>query len=356
MSARDGDHDDDAQLKQLRSVWVSMRDEEPSDRGMAALMAAARTKAAELEQAAQPSWWQRIAATLRRPPVLALATVTVLLGGALIVTQRKDAMKSNAVVETELATPPARTDSLAFGGEDHSAKGPAGAGSAATVASSVAAADPTEAPTAAPAISAPVVGDQLHRGEKDSMNRGEAKLTKSKPTANKMPTATKPAPDSVRDDFSAPPPPALTDSTAPKVPSTGATRPGGGSAPLAIARDSDQPSVEESAGLEAGASVDKPAAKPEPKKPIGRTPPPSIEGEDRQVTTDVKKAQAQQATLDQLVKQCETAAAKGDCPAVRALAQKIFSSSPAAYKTRVANKPAIVRCLPQAADNASSAE
>jgi len=337
MSAENDDHDDDAALKQLRSVWVSMRDEEPSDRGMAALMAAARTKAAELEQAAQPSWWQRLAASLRRPPVLALATVTVLLGGALVLTQRKDAMKTSATVETDTASTRGYGD-----GEEMAANGPS-AGSAAPAPDPAAAPlPPTEVPPPEPVVT-------------DKVVRDVTKPTKARP-ANTAPSVTKAEPlDDVRerDDFATPPgTPASGTSAgiAGKPPSTQPPTGGGGPATLSIAQDSDQAP---SAAPEPTRTNEVTSA---PKKPIGRTPAPSIEGEDRQVTTDSKKARAQQATLDQLVKQCETAAAKGDCPAVRALAQRIFSTSPSVYKSRVASKPAIARCLPTAADDASAAE
>ncbi len=74
--------DDDAKLKSMRAVWLQMRDEDPPDSGLAELLAAARTKA---ETLSQPSWWQRVVALLRRPPVFALATVMILLGGALLI-------------------------------------------------------------------------------------------------------------------------------------------------------------------------------------------------------------------------------------------------------------------------------
>ena len=87
------EHDeDDPQLKSLRAVWLSMPDEEPPDRGLAELMAAARVKA---DQLATPSWWERVVAVLRRPAVLALATVMVLLGGAVILGRRGDKMEAN---------------------------------------------------------------------------------------------------------------------------------------------------------------------------------------------------------------------------------------------------------------------
>lgn len=85
MTDRD-DREDDPQLQSLRAVWRSMPDEEPPQRGLAELMAAARVKA---EQMAKPSLWQRIIAVLRRPPVMALATVMVILGGVLLIGPRK---------------------------------------------------------------------------------------------------------------------------------------------------------------------------------------------------------------------------------------------------------------------------
>lgn len=62
--------------------WLSLPDEDPPERGLAELMAAARAKA---EIMASPPWWKRLGELLRRPPVLALATVVVLIGGVIIV-------------------------------------------------------------------------------------------------------------------------------------------------------------------------------------------------------------------------------------------------------------------------------
>lgn len=97
MSASDDDlGGEEDQLKQLRSVWVAMReaDEDPPDRGLDALMAAARSKAADMAPPPRESFWTKVLATFRRPPVLALASVTVLLGGALFVAQRRDRMQA----------------------------------------------------------------------------------------------------------------------------------------------------------------------------------------------------------------------------------------------------------------------
>lgn len=62
--------------------WLSLPDEDPPERGLAELMAAARAKA---EIMANPPWWKRAVELLRKPPVLALATVVVLIGGVIIV-------------------------------------------------------------------------------------------------------------------------------------------------------------------------------------------------------------------------------------------------------------------------------
>ncbi|HEY4181053.1 MAG TPA: hypothetical protein VGM90_29620 [Kofleriaceae bacterium] len=93
------DHDDDdLALGDLRSVFKSMRDsdEEPPQTGMAALMAAARAKADEMKP--QPSLWERFLAAVRRPPVLAFATVVVLVGGGTVLMRHRADMKETANV------------------------------------------------------------------------------------------------------------------------------------------------------------------------------------------------------------------------------------------------------------------
>ena len=53
----DDEHDhggEDESLRGMRSVWLSMRDEEPSGRGMAELMAAARAQVAATRP--EPAW------------------------------------------------------------------------------------------------------------------------------------------------------------------------------------------------------------------------------------------------------------------------------------------------------------
>jgi hypothetical protein len=73
--------------------WLSLPDEEPPERGLAELMAAARVKA---EVMTHPPWWKRLLAMLRRPPVLALATVVVLLGGVIVIGRHHDQAASPA--------------------------------------------------------------------------------------------------------------------------------------------------------------------------------------------------------------------------------------------------------------------
>lgn len=314
----DDNHDDDAQLQQLRAVWVSMRDEEPPDRGLASLMAAARTKAAELEEAASPSWWQRIAATLRRPPVLALATVTLLLGGALIVTQRRSQMKvEETAVDERLESSDTQSKGYAAPAAGSSAviaPGPPAPPAAAPFAVDGEVAKPAEVPADPPKI----------RDAKQG-TKPRPKPAVTTPTTGAETTKPMAVPDAAR--------PGATFEAGPRgagnaTPST-----------LSIATDDAAP-LEESGGK---------AAKQSSKKPIARTEPPSIQGEDRVVSKDATKS-----TIEQLVKQCETAAARGDCAAVRALAQKILTTAPATYKSKVANNAAINRCMPDAAANTSA--
>ena len=95
---------DDPQLKALRAVWLSMRDndEDPPDSGVSALMAAARSQAMQMAPA---PWWKRLLDQLRRPPVLALASLLVLIGGAVLLTKHdaiEKALTSTPIQEKEL--------------------------------------------------------------------------------------------------------------------------------------------------------------------------------------------------------------------------------------------------------------
>jgi hypothetical protein len=105
VTERDDDADDE-RLRSLRAVWLSMPDEDPPERGLAELLAAARSKAEEM---AEPSWWERVVAMLRRPPVLALATVMILIGGAVLVANRSDKHAEQPSKQDEQKEAPAST-------------------------------------------------------------------------------------------------------------------------------------------------------------------------------------------------------------------------------------------------------
>jgi hypothetical protein len=82
----DADTETTEQLSAMRSVWLSMRNEDPPDGGLVDLLSAARAKADTMR--ARPTLRQRLAAWVRRPPALAFATVVVLVGGAVLVLGR----------------------------------------------------------------------------------------------------------------------------------------------------------------------------------------------------------------------------------------------------------------------------
>jgi len=82
--------------------WLSLPDEDPPERGLAELMAAARSKA---ELMARPPWWKRALDLMKRPPVLALATVVVLLGGVIVVGRHRDEVQDARPVVQPVVQP-----------------------------------------------------------------------------------------------------------------------------------------------------------------------------------------------------------------------------------------------------------
>lgn len=180
----DGAHDDnDDRLRSLRAVWLSLPDEEPPERGLAELMAAARAKAEEM---ATPPWWQRIAQLLRRPPVLALASVMVLIGGAVLIGKRGDEMQ---------AEPPAtRTQDIA--------PAPPTAPGAATPPSEMAPAggeaEDRGVLQAAPAAEPPEAAEEQRKVERPSERRPAPRATRP------ATTTTTPPPETARDHAPAP--------------------------------------------------------------------------------------------------------------------------------------------------------
>lgn len=285
MSASDDDFDgDDDQLKQLRSVWVTMResDDEPPDRGLDALMAAARTKAAEMAPPPSEGFWTKVLAVFRRPPVLALASITVLLGGALFIAQRRDTMQAET--------------------------------------------SPQVAP--APAGSAPVV-------EREQPARGSAApaIVPDQPAAVEKPRV-EPA---RRERLSTPRPTSVTQ----EWKRDEAVEGGDGAAVTGGAPPRDENPVEP--------EPDRDVTTRGPVAKVPSAPSPSPTATNEALVLDAASASAEDRRDDQrvtqLVKQCESAAARSDCPAVRALAKRIQAADAGAYKQRVIGNATIARCL-----------
>jgi hypothetical protein len=279
VTAKDEDDlDHDPLMSSMRSVFRDMRDtdEEPPSRGLDALMAAARTKAAEMQPAPEKeSWWRRSFAMLLRPPMLAAATVVVLVGGAVVLNQRGTSVPT-ATTSSE-REPHARAEGIAGKPEAAAKKGDV-------------AIDP---PTAAGAGSA-----------------AAAEL------APRPPTMRRPARPVVRETIK--PAPAETAAVRPERDE----EPGTGEGNLEIA----------------GGEAD---ARPTGVKSTVRMPEPSTADS---VTLSPPSGRPTVST-DQLVKQVEAAAARNDCAAVRVTAERVRKLDALAYKTRIATKPAIARCL-----------
>lgn len=309
MSERDDDDlESDDKLQGMRAVWLSMRDEEPSDKGLAALMAAAREKADELKEPKQ-GFWQKVLATLRRPPVLALASVTILLGGALFIAKRQDtvAVDERAAAPAPAAAPAQETAPAGSATAHSFSAGSASAGSASTGSSAPTGPATNEAPawtTKAPTVAAPRPRPEREKQTGRKEERATVQQTES----------------------AAPPPP---EPEAPK-----------------IATDQELPA----APVTRGAPVKPPATQPSPGGVVGGAGADTTMSGAETTSLDAKDSDEAergraQARVLQLVKQCESAAARGDCAAVKMLAAKIRSEDAATYKARVVKNSSIARCL-----------
>jgi hypothetical protein len=240
---------DDAELRSMRAVWLEMRDEEPSGRGLGDLLAAARAKAVTMVP--RPSWWQRLIASLRRPPALALATAMVLIAGAAIFGRRAlDAPPRVEVVEPK--RPETRADRI-----------------------------DAEAPVAPTVSAGDRDGAALQTAQPTGQHSdvGGRAVVRAKAAAEVAPA---PSPES--------PPPSANEQA---------------------------PAVPEAAGAAAMLSqVEEPAAAAAPAR-----------GE-----------------LAKLQQQCEAAARRGDCPAVRQLVDQITRSD-RGYRRRMAKDSPVAKCL-----------
>ncbi|MGE0396041.1 MAG: hypothetical protein AB7T06_04870 [Kofleriaceae bacterium] len=291
----------DESLSSMRSMWRDMRDEEPSDKGMAALLAAAREKAEEMKP--KRSWLAVLLDQLRRPPVLAMATVVVLIGGAVVISQRKDEIRT----ESELAESSSDTRGDTVVATPEPAPAPA--------------AEPVVTETEPPGAEVRDRGGQAAGSAAPGPVAAPVVAEKPRPPAKK---ATRPSAGEggALDNLAKTP-------DAPKLDAAKAEKKQEPREPLQLATGDEDDMQPKGAAESTGAAPPAPA-------PVSRKPLPSIEGEDRT---------SRDTTLAQLVKQCEAAAAKNDCGAVRTIVQKIQRQDPSTYRLKLAKNAAVTRCL-----------
>ncbi|HEY1813325.1 MAG TPA: hypothetical protein VGG74_13330 [Kofleriaceae bacterium] len=275
------DDDDDPQLRPLRAAWRSMPDEDPPERGLDELMAAARQQAGVMAEARAP-WWKRLAATLLRPPVLALASVLILLGGLFVVTSSQKGVSPEPTPIEQSSAPAASVPS-------------AGAGSAAAATTS----DTTIAP--------PV-----------------AKTPQQPPVA-----APAPAPARQRA-------PTHHAAALPKAPARGLEEVAPAKPAPAMAPEAATPPVVEPAPTAGAAFEDDGNAAPATtRSPVKKLP-----------AADVDAAETPRHQLDdQLLAQCRAAATRGDCEVARQLAKRISNDDAAYYQAHVVGDATIAPCL-----------
>jgi hypothetical protein len=288
----DASDDDDDRLKSLRAVWLSLPEEEPPERGFADLMAAARVKAEQMSAAAageaKPSLWQRFLDSMRRPPVLALATVMVLIGGAVLVGRHGDEMESSPTVAPTQSAPESSTTAPVAEPPASPPVAPAGA-----VAPMEAA--PAKNDSADPAPLQGVAGGDMRGGAEASkggaVERRPAKKT-SRPAAGEPP----------------PPPQEL-------------------ERPVAEAQQTTQLFDD-----------DEPLKHEEPK--AGATTAPRREPS---ASADAAKA-PEPTSISKLHSIARAAAARGDCDTARSLVRRIASVDPGYYQKKIVNDPALSAC------------
>jgi hypothetical protein len=338
---------EDASERAMRAVWRSMRDEAAPERGMVELLAAARQKAEAMRPA--PTLWQRMLAVMRRPPVLALATALVLIGGAVLVGRRvMDPLRVRPAETDEQAgkSADAVRDKLGTGGS----AGVTGADGA--VPRSTASADRSDQRSAVPRVlGSPPVGSsaaplegQLEavprapsppaghtaRPEGTVLERGPAGADPAGPggAAASAQSRSRPAVASS--------PGAADEATAavPALRNEGVERAlvhRGGTAGSGRSTDDDRPTgqtVEHATGPSSPAVTE------------------SAETGDRIDDPEAARTRAQSAAggLAQLYRACEAAASRGDCATVRRLVAQIGRTD-RGYRSRLAKDAAVTKCL-----------
>jgi hypothetical protein len=367
----------------MRSVWLAMRDEDPPGGGLAELLAAARTQAETMR--ARPTLWQRWLAGLRRPPALAFATVMVLLGGAVILGRRGVDAPEPArapVASSVLAQEPAPREAPPPAGPSPAGPSPAGlmpGGSLDRKTDERAA--PVEAvTTSAPAdgLFAPQAGSvdgkpllpeskvklELAVGRTAPPGASEKPAPAGNVSAGNMPAGNVAAGNMPAGNVAAGNVAAV--ARAPVVtPSKDTARLAGGNTEPRAPSAHDAPKPEpkpkavvrgspfEAARVVVGASGDLAAAADS----AHHEPPPAAAdmGEATKqreradstattVTADDKQPAVPEVPLGQLYKQCEAAARRGDCAAVRVMVGRITKAD-RSYRARVAKGSPVAKCL-----------
>lgn len=324
MTDHGDEGDDDPQLGGLRAMWLAMPDEDPPARGLAELMAAARVKAEEM---AQPSLWQRIVAMIRRPPMLALATLVVLVAGAVLVGNRKDKLAE---------VPPVTEQTLAPESAEMMAEPAAAAGPEPVQAQAPAMPD-TGPPSAATGSEAPsTLGNAREESRPGDEERAALRTHGSKGIV--APARKAKAAKSGGEDLGD----------------------GRGTSTGDLAKeDTPRETKKSEPPPKAYASSEKlliaePAAPPEePRMQVGgASPPPSAEttaapaGEVyADVVSSAGKTKQQVVGAAQLHAQARTAASRNDCAAAKVIAQRIAKQDPAYYRANVTKDAALGKCI-----------
>jgi hypothetical protein len=367
---------DDPKLRAMRAVWLTMRDEDPPDRGLTELLAVARRTAEAMQ--ARPTLWQRLVAGLRRPPALALATVMVLLGGALVLGRRgvgelAPARAPAVAGATATSSPSALTPVSPAEGAGAPAKAkaaPSGAAAAdhpvtASVPDGSAQAGREDQRTRSGAASAPrapgggssvpgAASAQAASGD-DGSRFGAVPVKVAAPGKRSGKLAQETA---LVSDEQPPADPAPVDRDG----NAADSRAGGKSSPMLQRGPSGPPPSSPSA-----ATGSAPLSAPAPAKPLddaeevapaahgARLPAAAAADADADAekkadrveagTTNKDKQAARPATsLAQLYQQCEAAARRGDCAAVRLLVERITKTD-RGYRARVAKGSPVATCL-----------
>lgn len=311
MTMDDDDLEDPA-LGSLRSVLRGMRDEEPSDRGLASLMAAARAQAEVMKPA--PAWWERVLATLRRPPVLALASAALLVSGGLVISRH--ARELDATSSAPAATAP--VDGIGGGARVSSggSEGPAlgeGAGSGANLVpgpGGSAPLEPTPAPSAQPRPPghdnpADMAGAPPSSGEALRSQATAGTGTRGAAPAGPRPARRAPAPHD------------------PIVP-----------------RAASVPAL-----IESDAEAIRHEPEPSPEAPVPGGLGPATSDHAGAAAPAAPRPTVSAAQLQDWATRCEQAAERGDCATVRTLARQVQAAAPEVFRLRLRVNSMVARCL-----------